>query len=188
MSAVPIAGYLVPADPPPLPDAMERRVETLTGGLAQAIELDRDVSLLLLVPNGLATAWRDADPAQLVSSSAPELAAAPGGADEPVGRVDQAAPRLVVLMGGQTLGSVPLVAGSQRPVPDSGGGGEVVELAILGWELHAGTLRGPGDFGSRLELAWRRSDRAGDTFEPAPLNAQLLARLGTGGSGGEAGP
>ena len=120
-----------------------------------------------------------------MSSSAPELAAAPGGADEPVGCVDQAAPRLVVLMGGRTLGSVPLVAGTRRSVPDSGGSGEVVELAIVGWELHAGTLRGAGDFGSRLELSWRRTDRAGDTFEPPPPNAQLLGRLG--GRSGEAG-
>jgi hypothetical protein len=186
MSAVPIAGHLVPADPAPLAAGMERRVETLTGGLAQVIALDRDVSLLLLVPNGLATAWRDADPAQPVSSSAPQLAPASPGADEPVGRVDQAAPRLVVTMAARTLGSVALVAGMRRSVPDSGGGGEVVELAILGWELHAGTLRGAGDFGSRLELAWRRSDRAGDTFQPPPPNPQLLARLATGA--GEAGP
>ena len=186
MTAAPIAGYLVPADPAPLPAGMERRVETLTAGLAQAIDLDRDVSLLVLVPNGLASAWREADPAGLVSSSAPELAAAGADPDEPVGRVDRAAPRLVVLMGGRTLGSVPLIAGARRAVPDSEGAGEVVEVAILGWELHAGTLRGAGDFGSRLELAWRRTDRADATFEPPPLNAQLLRRLGSGSEGGGA--
>jgi hypothetical protein len=55
-----------------------------------------------------------------------------------------------------------------------------VELAILDWEVRAGSMRGAGDFGSFIELAWRRADQAVDTFRPAPVHRRVAERLGPG--------
>lgn len=178
MPRFPIESYLVPADSPAPDPSLTTVVSTLLTGLPQTIQLDQDASLVLLVPSGLASTWRDADPSALVSTSADELS--PGAPDPaaPVGAVDRAAPRLVVQRRGTTVASLPLVAGARRSVPDSGKEGELLELMVVGWEIHAGTLTGPGDFGARLELAWRRADRAATTFAPPPTNPQLLGRLG----------
>ena len=178
MPRFPIESYLVPPDSPAPDPSLTSVVSTLPTGLPQTIQLDRDVSLVLLVPSGLAVTWRDADPSALVSTSADELS--PGARDPaaPVGAVDRAAPRIVVQRSGTTVASLPLVARARRSVPDSGEEGELLELAVLGWEIHAGTLIGPGDFGSRVELAWRRADRSATTFAPPPTNPQLLRRLG----------
>jgi hypothetical protein len=64
-------------------------------------------------------------------------------------------------------------------VPDAGraGTGIRIELVVLGWQIRAGSLRGPGDFGSRIELAWRIADRAADEFSPPPVSARVLERL-----------
>ena len=63
-------------------------------------------------------------------------------------------------------------------VPDDGGeGGEVVELTIVDWDVRAGTVRGAGDFGSRLDVAFRRSDGGAARFEPPPVHPQLVRRL-----------
>jgi hypothetical protein len=77
------------------------------------------------------------------------------------------------------VGAVPLVAGGRRLVPDAGAadGGVAVELVLLAWELRAGTVRGPGEFGSRLALAWRRADRGAAEFSPPPINPGLARRL-----------
>jgi hypothetical protein len=174
----PIESYLVPAEPSPLPETMTALAEPLAAGLPQTIQLDRDVSLVVVVPSGLAVTWRDAASADPVSSAADELAPAQRDPAAPVGAVDRAAPRLFVLLRGTLVASAPLVAGSRRSLPDDGGAqGQLVELAILGWDIRAGTLRSPGAFGSRLELAWRRSDGAAASFEPPAINPQLRRRL-----------
>jgi hypothetical protein len=130
-----------------------RRTEPLVGGLPHTIGLDTELSLALVLPSGLAMQWLRADPLAVVSSSA--------GDGEP--HVPDAAPapraplRLLALVRSQPVAAVPLVAGLQRALPDDGGpGGARLELQILTWELHAGTLRGAGDFGSFVDVAWRR--------------------------------
>jgi hypothetical protein len=152
----------------------------LADGLPQTIDLDRDLSLVVVVPTGLATAWRDADPSALVSTSADELAPAHPAAATPEANVDRGRPRLLVLRAGAPVAWLPLVAGARRSLPNDGEQGAAVELAIIGWEIRAGSLRGPGAFGSRLQLAWRRSDRAAATFVAPALNPQLVKRLAAG--------
>jgi hypothetical protein len=97
----------------------------------------------------------------------------------PVGAVDHAPARLLLRRAAETIAVVPLVADRTARISESGDSdrGAVVELSILGWEIRAGSLRGPGDFGSRLEIAWRRCDRAEDRFEPPPVNRRAAERL-----------
>jgi hypothetical protein len=156
---------------------LARRTEPLVAGLPQTIVLDADVSLALALPNGLAAQWLDADPQALVSSSRRELEPhAPGG--EPAGAVLRPPLRLLLLVRSAPVAAVPLVAGLRRLVPDDGGpAGVRVELEIVGWEVRAGTLRSPGDFGSFVDLAWRRADSAAERFEPPELNPMLLRRM-----------
>jgi hypothetical protein len=158
---------------------LARVTERLTAGLPQTIVLDAAVSLAATLPNGLALQWRDADPQAIVSSSAPERAAHARDPEEAIGAVGRPPLRLLVLINGASCASVPLVAGLRRTVPDDGATDAVsVELELIGWELRAATLRGAGDFGSYLELAWRRADSAADRFSPPPLNPMYLRRIG----------
>jgi hypothetical protein len=85
--------------------------------------------------------------------------------------------RLFVLRGDQVLGSLPLVLGYRGRVANDGlPPGVQLEVVALAWELRAGTLRGPGDSGARLALAWRRVDAAADAFAPPPVHPRVRAR------------
>jgi hypothetical protein len=172
----PLLDFLVPPGPPESPEGSARREERLVSGVPHTMILDRDVSIVVLVPTGLAATWRDADPSSVVSASKDQVAPWTGTMIEPA---SQAPIRLLVRRGGAAIGSVPLVAGLRRRLADSGDPerGAVLDLTILGWELHAGTVRGPGDFGSRVELAWRRSDKAVDQFSTPPIVPHLVPRL-----------
>jgi hypothetical protein len=179
---IPIESYLVPPEPPELPAEMIRVDTALAAGLPQTIELDRDVSVVVVVPSGLATAWRDADPSARLSAADDELAAATPDAAEPVGSVDRGRPRLLVLRSGTPVAWLPLVAGARRSLPDDGEQGATVELAVGSWDVRAGSMRGPGAFGSQLGLGWRRADRGSATFAPPPLAPQVSQRLEAEGS------
>lgn len=155
---IPISGRLVPEVVPTPPEGFTVVEQPLVAGPIQRIPLDGGIELTLVVPTGLASAWRDADPAEVVSHSATALAPAPGSGGTPAGPAP-APVRLLVRRAGAIVASVPLIAGLRRRVPDAGGDdrGVEVELVVLSWDLRAGTLRGPGQFGSRVELAWRRA-------------------------------
>lgn len=171
----PIESHLVPAEPSAPTAGTTRLAVPLARGVPHTVELDRDVSLVVVVPTGVAVAWRDADPSALVSAGAEQLQA-DGATGDPA--VDRASPRALVLLRGAPVASLPLVAGARRMVPDDGGeGGEVVELTIVDWEVRAGTVRGAGDFGSRLDVAFRRSDGGSARFEPPPVHPRLHGRL-----------
>jgi hypothetical protein len=154
---------------------MTRVTERLTAGLPQTIALDAELSLAVTLPNGLAVQWRDADPHALVSSSAAERE--PHAVD---GNGTRRPPlRLLLLVRGAPVATLPLVAGLRRVVPDDGAaGGTTVEIEVFAWELRAGTLRSGGDFGSYVDLAWRRADSAAAAFEPPPLHPMYLRRIG----------
>ena len=133
--------------------------ERPTRGLPHRVNLDGTFGLLLVVPTGLATTWRDSKPDEIISRALDERSARPAPESEsrsPQGFVTRHPVRLLVLRNGDFLGSVPLVAGLRRSLPESheriGAG---IELVILDWNIPAGSLRGVGDFGARLLLAWR---------------------------------
>ncbi len=167
---------LVPEAPLATPPAGHELVESrLVGGVPSAVQVG-PLALVLLLPSGLARTWREAAPGRVVSDAAWERAPHLALADAPVATPVRPPFRLVARDGAVTTAVVPLVAGRRQRLPDASGGG-VLDLALLGWTIRAGTLQGPGDVGSRLRLAWRPAAQAPAEFAPLPPNRYLLPRL-----------
>jgi hypothetical protein len=180
MPPFPISRYLVPDQPPAVPAGFTALRQALTGGLPQRIELGAGLHAVLVLPTGLARQWLDADPLDVVSTSSDDLAPRPAPeAPDPVPLAARAPLRLVVRRGTQVLGSVPLSAGLRRACADGGaaGQGTAVEIAVVAWHLCAGTVRGPGDYGSFVSLGWRQADLAMDVFGPPPVHRFVVRRL-----------
>ena len=113
---------LVPDGRPEAPEGFTLVRQSILGGLPHAVALDRERTLLLTVPTGLAKTWLDADPLAVVSRSAEAYAPhAQGGAE--IGDVARAPARLVLRRGGSLAGSVALVAGLRGEVACALGGG-----------------------------------------------------------------
>jgi hypothetical protein len=170
MPAFPIERYLVPeTSPDVVAQGFTGVRQALTGGVPQRVELDGSVHAVLVLPTGLARQWLDADPLAVVSTSEDDLVPrAPGPMQAP--SLAQRAPlRLVLRRGTTVLGTVPLAAGLRRTIGP-------IEIAVCGWHLCAGTVRGPGDYGSFVALAWRTADGAIDVFGPPPVHRFVLRR------------
>jgi hypothetical protein len=167
-------------------EGYERRLVQLVNGLPATIDLDAELALMLVAPSGLAATWRDAPGDAVVSSSADERAArtepAQNAPPPPVGAVERFPLRLVERRAGRLGAAVPLAAGLVRELPDAGDPSEpvVAEIVVLSWDIRAGSLRGSGDFGSRIELAWRRADGDNAAAEPPAAHPRVLARIGAG--------
>jgi hypothetical protein len=166
--------FLVPADAPAPPDGFQRLRQPLTRGVPFSFALDGELSLVLILPTGVATLWRDLDPGTVIASSDAELAphAPPRGTDP------LAVPplRLLLRRGSNLLAALPLAAGLARVAPDGDGAASTVELVLLAWTLHAGCVRGAGEFGSFVELAWRRVGAGRNAFDLPPLDPHVAAR------------
>jgi hypothetical protein len=175
---IPVQRYLVPDQKPITPtDFTQVDVRILTG-LPYPIPLAGDLQAIIVLPTGLAVPWRDADATDIASSSEAELNPHLAQSDSTIADVIRSPFRLVVQQSRRTIGVVPLVAGLRRTVPDSGNSiGGQIELVILEWDIRAGSVRGAGDFGSRLSLAWGRSNIAAAEFSPPPINNMLKSRL-----------
>lgn len=164
MHPIPVDAFLVPAQQPALPDGFTPARQDLTNGLPFTWSLASDLALVLLASVGDASVWRDADPATVASTSADELAphSPPRGADPR----EQVALRLVVRRAKTTIAVVPLAAGLVRIAPDGDGAASALELYIAGWTIHAGCLRGAGNYGSYIDVGWRRGNVAVASFDP----------------------
>jgi len=172
---IPITRYLVPDQQPTAPDGFTPVATTITQGLPQTIPLDGTYRLVLVVPTGLAITWRDAAPDTLVTTSDDELAAQPDHALDFETLLSRCPAQLQVrLTAGGVAATLPLVEGLRQVVPLGNGR---LEILCLSWTITAGSMRGAGDFGSRISLAWRYADQPAPTFAPPPLNPYLLARL-----------
>ncbi|HYT34466.1 MAG TPA: hypothetical protein VEL69_05480 [Ktedonobacteraceae bacterium] len=175
MPPIPIQRYLVPDTKPTLPEGFTQVDEPMLNGLPHRIQLTQSTTLIVVMPTGLATTWRDVDPTTVVSQSDDEVSPAglqaEASARPPV--------RIIVQRAGAPLVSIPLAAGALRAVWDSGRSdlGAQFELMLLSWDIRAGSLRGAGDFGSRISLAWRRADQAVMQYSTPPINPVLLPRL-----------
>jgi len=176
IAPIPVDRLLVPEGKPVAPEGFSSVDQPMVNGLPHVIALGEGLSLAVVVPSGLATVWRDADPTVVVSSSDDEILPASDGADAETPR---APARLLLRIAGSVVSSMPLAAGLRRTLPDGGDtvSGVRVSVVVLSWDIRAGSLRGPGDFGSRIALATRRADQAGDTFETPRIHPHLVARL-----------
>ncbi len=154
----------------------------LVGGLPHRLRLTADITLVVVVPSGLAVTWRDCDPTILVSSSKAERIPTTPRSGNAIGTVEHPPARLIVRRATTTVASIPLTLGLRRTIPEMGreDASRRLELIVLGWDIYAGSLRGPGDFGSRISLAWRRADQAVNDFAVPPITPYLIPRLEPG--------
>jgi hypothetical protein len=174
-----VSRYLVPETESAVPAGFVVLEQVVTAGLPHTFSLDPLIRVHLVVPTGLAIAFRDADPATVLTESDPQTSPYAPNPAEPTGNVERAPARLHVRIGGAVAGSLPLAAGARRIVRDTGSptDGVRVEMIVLSWRIHCGTMRGPGDYGSRLVVAWRRADTAVESFSTPPVNPSILRRL-----------
>ena len=177
MQPIPVSRHLVPANPAEPPADAQLVDLALLTGLPAVIPLVPDVTLTLTLATGLATEWRAADPLAVVSASAAESEPWPPG-DGAFPEVDAARPTLWLQRGGRTITVLPLVVGRHALVEAGGDGVSArrYDLWLLGWDIRAGTVRGPGDFGSRLRLAWRAADRGAPRYAALPAVPAVALR------------
>jgi hypothetical protein len=176
---IPVSRYLVPELPVglgALPPGYTLLDQAITAGLPHRMTLDAGLTVTLSLPTGLAREWLHADGYATIAESGAENATDDADAPRPARRP---APRLIVRgANGALVGVVPLSAGLVRGVGDSGGaGGMRVTIMVLAYDLRAGSARGPGDWGSRITIGWRHSDKGTNSFEPPPLNPSVIPRL-----------
>jgi hypothetical protein len=174
MTPTPMDRFLTPEEPIAIPTGFTRSRQELTRGVPFQWPLEADLSLVLLVPTGFAALWREADPDIVVSAATDETRAhiAPRGADP----LERPAIRILLRQGGKTLTAIPLAAGLSRVIPDTDGGAAVIDLYVADWLLHAGCVRGPGDYGSFVDAAWRRIDTGANAFPLAPIDPHVAVR------------
>jgi len=175
MPPMPVQRYLVLEPSRVAPDGFTTLEKPILNGLPDRIELDDRTTLMLRMPTGQGTLWRDADPEATVSDSESQSMSL---SDVTITlRSEQLSPplRLSIAVSGRRRAVVPVAAGVSYAV--AGPNGEHLELIILDWCLNAGTVRGTGRFGSRVVLAWRLMLRGTDTFSAPPIHPDLRRRL-----------
>ncbi len=179
MRPIPVEHYLTPEPAATAPADFTVIDQQIVQGLPHTIKLTDHLGLTLLLPNGLAHEWRDADPEAIVSRSADERQAAT--AAQIAARADLPRPplRVMVQLDGVLQESVAVVAGGRVPSPRSGrpDRGVRLELVFLSWLITAGTVRGLGDYGSRIRLAWRARGAGVDDYAIPPVNPNIVPRL-----------
>lgn len=174
---IPVDRYLVPDTPTGTPEGFIAVDQAVSAGLPHVIDIEKDTKLLLIAPTGLIADWRDADPTSIISSSDGAVQPFSGRPDEAIADASRSPVRLLLMGGAATIASVPLVAGLRQFAPDLGTPGVRIEMVVRSWRICVGTLRGPGEFGSRISLSWRRATEAIDQFSTPPPNPVLVPRM-----------
>lgn len=178
MIAPPLAAVLVP-EPPTAPVAdFQLLTQSVTTGLPAMLTLSDGFQAVLVFPTGVARRWIDADPGTLVATSADDRQPYDPTSAEAFPLMPRPPLRLLVRRNGRTLGAVPANLGVIRRISDTGdaANGVVIEVMLKAWEIYAGSVRGAGNFGSSIQIAWRLADRALDTFGPPVINRRVLRR------------
>ena len=136
---------------PPGATLVESRI---TMGLPHVVELLPRWRAVLSMPTGNARAWLDA-PAGLT--------------------LTEGAPRLRFQRDSVTRYVAPLTRGDPFEIVDDGRA--LLRAVILDWALHAGDMRGPGDFGSFVRLAIEPIDAGVSSFGPLPPSDFVIEAL-----------
>jgi len=152
---LPVIARLTPETEPEVPPGFQMFESSIRSGLPHAVPLFPRWRVLLSRPTGVARWWLDRDPF------------------EPV---EHGAPRLRFQLDGVTMCVIPLITGVLFRVtrPD---GATPLDATVLDWRLHAGDLRGPGDYGSFVRLAAGVADRAKTMFGPVPVSDFVIPAL-----------
>jgi hypothetical protein len=157
-----------PAPPPPGIDSPIRQ------GLPHQIDLLPRWRGVLFLPVGVAAPLLAMPPRTLLSSDDAE--ATPMPASEPPALPARDAPRLRILYDAAVVAVLPLVARLSTHVM-ARDGTHRIRITITGWALHAGSMVGPGDFGSNIRLSATPIDHAVDEYGPLPPSPAIIARL-----------
>lgn len=178
VQSFPIHENLVPELERSVPEGFNLLESTLVQGLPHRIVIAGEADVVLVVPTGEANRWRQADPRATLSTGAAQqisIESLPSSAGLALDRVPA---RLLVRRASKVVAVLPLTAGlQQRIVLLPGDSGELLDLRILDWDLRAGHLRGSGDYGGFIHLAWKRSEKALTHYSTPPINPYLLPRL-----------
>lgn len=179
MRPIPVEHYLTPEPAGTAPAGFTVIEQQIVQGLPHTIKLTDHLALILLLPNGLAHAWRDADPEAVVSRSADERQAQTAAQIAAQSALPRPPLRLMAQLDGVLQESVAVVAGGRVPGPRGGrpDRGIRLELIPLSWLITAGTVRGIGDYGSRIRLAWRARGAGVDDYAIPPVNPNIVPRL-----------
>ena len=156
MPPLAIDRFLVP-EASAVPETLMRVRQDLVRGVPFEFPLTGDLSVALVIPTGNAVLWRDADPATVATEGSDEVAphVPPRGTDA----LERSPARLIVRQARAIRSVVPLATGLTRVVPDGDEARTLLELAVIAWRLHVGTVRGAGDYGSFVEIGWRSVGR-----------------------------
>jgi len=129
----------------------------LDAGVPARLPLDSARTLVLGVPLGVARAVLALSPLTVVVDTRREV--------EPSGHArTHARPRLTLVAAGVIGDTVPVVPGVRQRLGLGGTG--VVEVIVDLLLVTAGSMRSPGQFGSRVTLRWRPLDAAPSTGPP----------------------
>jgi hypothetical protein len=177
MLPLPLSNLLVAPPVIAAPAGFETVSRIIDGGLPLNVPLGNGYEALMLMPTGLARQWMEARGGDLVASSDDELQPHDPGAPSP-STFARAPIRWLVKRGGRIIAASPFSVGTIRRVAVGGAAeqGVVLEIVALRWSLHAGSMRGAGDFGSQVEFAWRIADRAVDQFGAPLVSRRVLER------------
>lgn len=145
-------------DVPNDPTVFQTLQQDLTSGLPAKVDLDGARGLVLAVPLGVARNVLSADPATVAFDT--------GSFTGPTTPRDYDAtwPRLTFVAGGVIGETVPVLPGVRFAVRL--GADASVEITVDTLVVTVGTLRSPGQFGSRLALRWRALGPAPDAGPP----------------------
>jgi len=166
MPPLPMERFLTPEVRLVVPDGFIRSRQDLTRGVPFEWLVEGNLTLVLQVPTGFAVIWREASPTTVVSTAADETQPhlPPRGADV----LERPPIRLLLRLARIPLATVPLAAGLRCVIPDDGAAQSTIEIIIVDWLLHAGCVRAPGDYGSFIELGWRRIEKAANQILVPP--------------------
>ena len=142
LTAAVVLRSLVPAPGPgAVPDGWTLLDADLSAGVPARFPLTPDLTLVLILPTGVARAWQRLDPGTVVTSTNVPGLELPG-------------PRLLLLQANELVAAVPLTRGLTRTLPADPARPARITVRPLDWHLTAGCVAGATSTGNRFRLAW----------------------------------